>query len=186
MALDAIRAELRKLAGQYADGLAELVLADWHEESEASARLWMLRGELQDALAYSDQALRSYHEGIQVPTQLLGQLEAVHQRRGLLYYRRRESQASWREIDRAESELDVLRGLVREEEGAYSFFVDVRDPISPAQHCRRDRRNRATDCLARATNPCSHARRLYAHPGCHHRCWPGRVDARTVTPPTGN
>jgi tetratricopeptide (TPR) repeat protein len=118
-ALDLIRAELRQLAGQGEEALVELEQRDWSEASEAQARLWMLRGELEDALGYPDKALASYSEGVQVTARLLGQLTALHQRRGLLYHRRRRHQATWSEIHRAEFELDMLRGMVREEEGAY-------------------------------------------------------------------
>ncbi len=118
-ALDTIRAELRQMAGQYEEGLTELEQLDWSEESEASARLWMLRGQLQDALGYPDQALASYGEGLRVTARLLGQAAALHQRRGLLYQHRRELSASWQEIYRAEFDLQILRGLLLEEEGKY-------------------------------------------------------------------
>lgn len=124
-ALDIIRAELRKLSGQYEEGLYELEQNDWRDESEASAKLWMLRGELQDALGYPDRALESYSEGLRVTTRLLGQMTALYQRRGRLFQRGRDLQASWREIQRAEFDLDVLRGLVREEEGAYAAALDA-------------------------------------------------------------
>jgi tetratricopeptide (TPR) repeat protein len=124
-ALDIIRAELHQLAGQHAEGLHELEQSDWSDESEASARLWMLRGELQSALGYPDQALASYGEGLRVTARLLGQLAALRQRRGLLFQHRRELKASWQEIHRAEFELEVLRGLVREEEGAYTTALEA-------------------------------------------------------------
>jgi tetratricopeptide (TPR) repeat protein len=54
-----------------------------------------------------------------VTTRLLGQLASLRQCRGLLFHHRRELKASWQEIHRAEFDLEVLRGLVREEEGAY-------------------------------------------------------------------
>ncbi len=124
-ALDIIRAELRKLSGQHEEGLFELEQNDWRDESEAGARLWMLRGELQDALGYPDRALESYSEGLQVTVRLLGQMAALHQRRGRLFQRRRDLRASWQEIQRAEFDLEVLRGLVREEEGAYQAALDA-------------------------------------------------------------
>lgn len=123
-ALDTIRAELRQLSGQHEPGLQELEQADWPDESESSARLWMLRGELEEALGYPDKAIESYNQGIQVTARLLGRLTILHQRRGLLYHRRREHQSSWQEIHRAEFELAVLRGLVREEEGSYSDALE--------------------------------------------------------------
>lgn len=123
-ALDTIRAELHQLAGQHELGLQELEQADWPDESEGSARLWMLRGELEEALGYPDKAIESYNQGIQVTARLLGRLTILHQRRGLLYHRRREQQRSWQEIHRAEFELAVLRGLVREEEGSYSDALE--------------------------------------------------------------
>jgi tetratricopeptide (TPR) repeat protein len=110
--------------------LRELEQADWPDESEASARLWMLRGELEEALGYPDRAIESYNQGIQVTARLLGRLTILHQRRGLLYHRRREQQSSWQEIHRAEFELAVLRGLVREEEGSYA------DALKSYQHAR--------------------------------------------------
>ena len=123
-ALDTIRGELHQLAGQHELGLRELEQADWPDESEASARLWMLRGELEEALGYPDRAIESYNQGIQVTARLLGRLTILHQRRGLLYHRRREHQSSWQEIHRAEFELAVLRGLVREEEGSYADALE--------------------------------------------------------------
>src|SRR5690606_25166246 len=120
-----IRAELRKLAGQYEEGLRELEQIDWQDESEAGARLWMLRGELEDALGYPDRALESYGEGLRVTARLLGQLAALAQRRGFLFQRRRDLSASWQEIHRAEFDLEMLRGLVREAEGAYGEALDV-------------------------------------------------------------
>jgi tetratricopeptide (TPR) repeat protein len=124
-ALDIIRTELRQMAGQHEEGLRELEVLDWSDESEASARLWMLRGQLQEALGYPEQALGSYDEGLRVTSRLLGQLTALRQRRGLLQYRRRNLKASWQEIYRAEFELEVLRGLVREEEGVYDEALDA-------------------------------------------------------------
>lgn len=124
-ALDIIRAELRRLSGQHEEGLYELEQNDWRDESEASAKLWMLRGELQDALGHPDRALESYSEGLQVTARLLGQMTALHQRRGRLYQRGRDLRASWREIQRAEFDLEVLRGLVREEEGSYAAALDA-------------------------------------------------------------
>ena len=78
------------MAGQHEEGLREIAQADWPDESEAGARLWMLRGQLQDALGFPDQALASYGEGLSVTARLLGQLAALRQRRGLLFQHRRE------------------------------------------------------------------------------------------------
>lgn len=118
-ALDLICAELRRYAGQTEEGLRELEHADWGDESEASARLWMLRGEMEDALGYPDRALASYAEGVRVTARLLGQLTALHLRGGLLSLRRRELAGSWQAVHRAEFELEVLRGMLRDEEGDY-------------------------------------------------------------------
>lgn len=118
-ALDLIKGELHKLAGDSAAGLREIAGAEWLDDSEASARLWMLRGDLEDALGYPDQALSSYAEGLQVGTRLLGQLAALNLRRGALFRRQRELRKSWEAIHRAEFELEILRGLVRGSEGAY-------------------------------------------------------------------
>ncbi len=124
-ALDIIRAELHRLAGQHEQGLAELEQVGWLDESEASTRLWMLRGELQDALGYPDQAIKSYSEGLGITTRLLGQLAALRQRRGLLFQHQREHKASWQEIQHAEFDLEVLRGLMREEEGEYATALEA-------------------------------------------------------------
>jgi tetratricopeptide (TPR) repeat protein len=118
-ALTMIRAELHQLAGETEAGLHELTQQDPGDESEASARLWMLRGELEEALGYPDKALASYGEGVAMTARLLGQLTALHQRRGRLLRRGRQLQASWAQIHRGEYELAILRGLLREEEGAY-------------------------------------------------------------------
>jgi tetratricopeptide (TPR) repeat protein len=130
-ALDLIRAELRQYAGQLAEGLAELERADWPDESEAAGRLWMLRGELENALGYPERAVSSYAEGIRVTARLVGQLTALHQRRGLLALRRRDLKASWQEIFRAEFELELMRGKLLDEEGDYdralSAYTRARD-----------------------------------------------------------
>ncbi len=118
-ALDLIRVELRQLAGQHAEALHELETADWADQSEAGARLWMLRGELQTALGYPEQALISYGESFNLVARLLGQQVLLHQRRGVLLHRQRDLAGSWQAIQRAEFDLEILRGLVREEEGAY-------------------------------------------------------------------
>jgi hypothetical protein len=118
-ALDILRAELRQLAGEGEEALGELEQLDWSEQSEAQARLWMLRGELEDALGYPERALASYGEGLRVTARLLGRLTALHQRRGLLSYRRHEHAATWDEIHRGEFDLQVLRGMIRGEEGDY-------------------------------------------------------------------
>jgi hypothetical protein len=124
-ALDIIRSELRQLVGQQEEALRDLEQADWSDLSEGSARLWMLRGEMQDALGFPDRALQSYGEGLAVTARLLGQVVVLHQRRGLLFYRRRDLAASWHEIHRAQFELSVLRGLVRQEEGAYDESLEA-------------------------------------------------------------
>jgi tetratricopeptide (TPR) repeat protein len=124
-ALDIIRAELRQLAGQSEAGLRELEQVDWSDASEASARLWMLRGELQDALGYPDRALESYGEGLRVTARLVSLLAALRQRRGLLFLRRRTLDESWHEIRRAEFDLELLRGLLRDEEGAYDAALEA-------------------------------------------------------------
>lgn len=124
-ALDILRAELRQLAGQHEAALRELEQVDWGDESEAAARLWMLRGQLQDALGYPDQALASYDDGLRVTARLLGLLATLRQRRGMLFYRQRNLADSWQQIQRAEFDLEVLRGLVREEEGAYDTALDA-------------------------------------------------------------
>lgn len=124
-ALDLIRAELRHLAGQSAEALRELEQLDWSEESEAGARLWMLRGDLEEALGFPDQALRSYAEGLHVTARLLGQLTTLHQRRGMLYQRRREHSASWAEVYRGEVSIELLRGLLREDEGDYPTSLEA-------------------------------------------------------------
>ncbi|WP_141508916.1 tetratricopeptide repeat protein [Candidatus Chloroploca asiatica] len=118
-ALLIIRAELRQLAGQHTEGLQELEASDWAEESESGARLWRLRGELQLALGYPDQAIESYGEGLTVITRLVGQQVLLHHRRGIVMHRRRDLNACWQEIHRAEFELEILRGLVSEETGGY-------------------------------------------------------------------
>jgi tetratricopeptide (TPR) repeat protein len=129
-ALDVIRAELRQMAGQREEALRELEQADWSDQSEATSRLWMLRGEMQEALGYPDRALESYADGLHVTTRLLGQLAALRLRRGMLFQHRRDHQASWQEIHRAEFELSVMRGIMREEEGAYQ------EALESYQHCR--------------------------------------------------
>jgi tetratricopeptide (TPR) repeat protein len=129
-ALDVVRAELRQMAGQREEALRELEQADWSDQSEATSRLWMLRGEMQEALGYPDRALESYADGLQVTARLLGQLAALRLRRGLLFQHRRDHRASWQEIYRAEFELGVMRGLMREEEGAYQ------EALESYQRCR--------------------------------------------------
>ncbi len=124
-ALDIIRAELRQLAGEYEVGLDELEQIDWADESEANTRLWMLRGELQDALGYPDRALASYDEGLRVTARLLGRLVSLRQRRGMLLQRRRDLKLSWQEVHRAEFDLEVLRGLLREDDGDYSTALEA-------------------------------------------------------------
>jgi hypothetical protein len=176
-ALDLIRAELRQYAGEHEQGLRELDQADWSDQSEASARLWMLRGELEDALGYPDRALASYDEGMRVTARLLGQLTALHQRSGLLYNRRRDLKRSWREVERAEFELEVLRGLLRDEEGQYddalvSFFrarqlaEQLDDDALRAQAERwlatvYGRREQLADAIEHATNAIA----IYEHSG---------------------
>lgn len=124
-ALDLIRAELRRLAGQHEEGLRELEQADWADESEAGARLWMLRGEMEEALGYPDRALASYGEGLRVTAQLLNQLVALRQRRGNLFMRQRDFAASWQEIHRAEFDLELLRGILRNDEGSYDIALEA-------------------------------------------------------------
>lgn len=124
-ALDLIRAELRRYAAEHEEGLRELEQADWGRDSEATARLWMLRGELEDALGYPDRAVRSYGEGVQVASRLLGQLAALHHRSGLLYNRRRELKQSWEAVYKTEFELEVLRGLLLDEEGDYDQALEA-------------------------------------------------------------
>lgn len=124
-ALDIIRAELRQLAGQSEDGLRELEQIDWTDQSEASARLWMLRGELQDALGYPDRALESYGEGIAVTARLLSQLASLRQRRGQILLHQRALDRSWHEHRRAEFDLELLHGLLRDEEGAYDQALEA-------------------------------------------------------------
>ncbi|HMQ34501.1 MAG TPA: hypothetical protein PKD53_27440 [Chloroflexaceae bacterium] len=118
-ALDLIRAELRHYAGQTEEGLRDLEPAEWGDASEATARLWMLRGELEDALGYPDRALASYDEGVRVTARLIGQLTALRQRSGLLSLRQRDLDGSWQAVYRAEFELELLRGMLRDEEGDY-------------------------------------------------------------------
>lgn len=118
-ALTMIRAELHQLAGEAEAGLAELTQGGEPDESEAAGQLWMLRGELEEALGYPDKALSSYSEGLQMTARLLGRLTALHQRRGRLLRRGRQLEASWEQIHRGEYDLTILRGLLREEEGAY-------------------------------------------------------------------
>ena len=118
-ALDLIRAELRRRAGENDAGLRELEQADWSADSESSARLWMLRGEMQDVLGFPDQALISYDQGLQVTSRLLGQLVSLRHRRGILLKNRRNLKAGWQESERGEFDLQVLRGLIRVEEGNY-------------------------------------------------------------------
>ncbi|NTU81665.1 MAG: ATP-binding protein, partial [Chloroflexales bacterium] len=118
-ALAIIRAELLKLTGQHEAGLRELESVDWAAESEASAHLWMLRGEMEHALGYPERALESYGEGLRVTARLTSRLTALHQHRGTLLLHRRDLEASWAEIRRAEFDLEVLRGLLWDEEGTY-------------------------------------------------------------------
>jgi tetratricopeptide (TPR) repeat protein len=119
-AFDIIRAELRHYAGELTTSLEALKQSAGDDVSEASARLWMFRGELEDALGYPDQALKSYGEGLRVTARLVGQITALYQRSGLLHLRRRDLQSSWQAVDRAEFELEVLRGKLRDEEGDYA------------------------------------------------------------------
>lgn len=124
-ALDIIRAELRHLAGQYEEGLHELEQIDWSDESEAATRLWMLRGEMEDALGYPERALESYGEGIQVTTRLMSRAAILGQRRGLLLLRRRQLEQSWEEVRRAEFDLAILHGLLLNEEGKYDAALEA-------------------------------------------------------------
>ena len=118
-ALDIIRAELLKLAGQHEEALRELEAVDWAGDSEASARLWMLRGEMEHALGYPDRSLESYGEGLRVTARLTSQLAALHQRRGTLLLHQRDLDASWAELRRAEFDLEVLRGGLWDNAGDY-------------------------------------------------------------------
>lgn len=122
-ALAIIRAELLKLVGQNEAGLHELEAVDWPGASEASARLWMLRGEMEHAMGYPDRPLKSYGEGLRVTARLTSQLAALHQRRGTLLLHQRDLHASWAEVRRAEFDLEVLRGLLHDEEGAYDHAL---------------------------------------------------------------
>ncbi len=124
-AFDVIRAELRHYAGELKESLHDLKQADWSDESETGARLWMFRGELEDALGYPDQALKSYGEGLRVTARLVGQITALYQRNGLLHLRRRDLQSSWHAVYRAEFELELLRGKLRDEEGDYDAALDA-------------------------------------------------------------
>jgi hypothetical protein len=49
----------------------------------------------------------------------------LHQRRGVLLHRQRDLRGSWEAIQRAEYELELLRGLVREEGGAYAEALEA-------------------------------------------------------------
>lgn len=124
-ALDIIRAELHQFAGQHAEAVEELATIDTSDESEASAYLAMLRGEMEDALGYPERALASYSEGIQVTTRLLSQLAILEQRRGMLLLRRRELEQSWQEVRRAEFDLAILHGLLLVEEGSYDAALEA-------------------------------------------------------------
>lgn len=124
-ALGLIVVELRQSAGQLAEGLRRLEQADWRDESETSARLWQLRGELEDALGYPDKALSSYGEGVRVTARLMGQLVALRHHSGLLHLRRRDLQRSWQEVHRAEFQIELLRGMLRDEEGDYDASLEA-------------------------------------------------------------
>lgn len=118
-ALDLILAELHQRAGASAEGLRAVEEAAWDDDGEPAARLWMLRGELEDALGYPERALTSYAEGLQVTTRLLAQLAAIQLRRAALFRRQRDLGRSWAAIHRAEFDLEILRGQVLGAEGAY-------------------------------------------------------------------
>jgi tetratricopeptide (TPR) repeat protein len=85
----------------------------------------MLRGELQDALGYPDRALASYGEGINITARLLSQLASLRQRRGLLLLHQRRLDQSWHESRRAEFDLELLRGLLLDEEGDYDGALEA-------------------------------------------------------------
>lgn len=136
-ALDVIRTELRRYAGQNKEGLDDLEQADWSDVSEAGARLWMLRGEMEDALGYTNRAITSYSEGIRVTAQLIGQLTALHQRSGLLWLRRRDLDRSWQSVYRAEFDLELLRGMLRDEEGDYDAALSAYQRARPGRSPER-------------------------------------------------
>jgi tetratricopeptide (TPR) repeat protein len=117
--LDLLRAELRYKRGDLTKGLADIGKAPGRAASEANARLMALQGDYQEALGYPDQAIRSYHEGIQILTRLQAEASRFHYRLGKLQLRQKELAAAKREARLLECQLQNLYGVLEVEEGRY-------------------------------------------------------------------
>ncbi len=119
----------------------------------------MLRGEMEHALGYPDRALGSYGEGLRATARLTSQLAALHQRRGTLLLHRRDLEACWAETRRAEFDLEVLRGLLRDTVAAALLFAPER-LLGPSQVAPLGALPaRVGDCVARR----KHGQRRQAH-----------------------
>ena len=117
--LDLLRAELRLMRGELRKGLEGIAKTTWRAPSEARARLVALQGAYQDALGYPDQAIRSYHEGIQLLTHLQTEASRFHYRLGMLHLRQKELAQAKQEARLLECQLHNLFGVIEEEEGRY-------------------------------------------------------------------
>lgn len=123
-ALAIIQADLHKRRGEFTQGLAVLnAVANTernpHEARPALVQIEGLRGEFLELLGEPQQALHRYEQALQTTTQLLSRRITLHRRRSMLFVRQRDLAAAWQEVERAECQLQIVRGILADEEGRY-------------------------------------------------------------------
>ena len=127
-ALTIIQAELHKLRGEFEPGLTTLNRAvdsrtpdddRDDEETEILIQIEGLRGEFLELLGNPESALDLYEQALQTTSRLLNRQVALHRQRSMLFVRQRELGAAWHEVHRAECQLQIVRGILADEEGRY-------------------------------------------------------------------
>ena len=124
-ALAIIQAELHKLRGEFEAGLADLNRVsgpngEMQAAGEVLVQIEGLRGEFLEMLGDPDGALQRYEEALQQTSRLLSRQVSLHHRRSMLFVRRRDLSAAWQEVQLADCQLQIVRGILADEEGRYS------------------------------------------------------------------
>lgn len=125
-ALAIIQAELHKRRGAFADGLATLERAVSRQDQQdptvaTETRILIdgLRAEFLELLGDPATALVRYEAALQTTSRVLSHQVMLHRQRSILHVRQRDLCAAWQEVARADCQLQIVRGILADEEGRY-------------------------------------------------------------------
>jgi tetratricopeptide (TPR) repeat protein len=112
-----LRSELYQLAGSPQQVIETLKDAAWDADDDGQVDASLLLGKAYNHQGQSDQALRSFAEGLAAAEKLLGGMVELHVQRSLTRLHERDMQEAWQEVNRARYLAENMVGTLHEQSG---------------------------------------------------------------------